>query len=255
MNRTAKVFLSCFIGAYIGGVIARSINPHLWWLGAIVGFGVGYLAYEFEKVIAAAPVAWERTINRNWNWHPDRGWWRAYFKRVISIGNMMANITVAIFGIALWQVRGDAVFRQGGFSVMAIYFVMGYVTSLAIALDSGNGIPNAVNPVRFYCWSTPKFIIFTILPAIPEIFGALLALAGTILGAIKTFLVALYRLTHSELRLLCGLDAAIGVAVGHYFGNVIAGAIIGGFWGVLNFELVSIRWLKLAPVSQSLFRR
>ena len=61
----------------------------------------------------------------------------------------------------------------------------------------------------------------------------------------KTFFI----LVHSELRLLCGVDAAIGALVGFLIGSVVLGALAGGLLGLLNYELVSKRWLKCVPAN------
>ena len=60
------------------------------------------------------------------------------------------------------------------------------------------------------------------------------------------FVLGVLRLIHSDIRLLCGTDAAIGAVVGFLFGYAIVGAIIGGFLGVLNYELVSKRLLRVS---------
>lgn len=53
---------------------------------------------------------------------------------------------------------------------------------------------------------------------------------------------------HSSERLLCMVDAAIGVAVFHFTGNnIFLGMLAGGILGVINYEIVSVRLLKLTP--------
>ena len=54
-------------------------------------------------------------------------------------------------------------------------------------------------------------------------------------------------LIHSDVRLLCGTDAAIGAGIGYLAHNPLIGALAGGILGLANYELVSIRWLKLVP--------
>ena len=52
---------------------------------------------------------------------------------------------------------------------------------------------------------------------------------------------------HSERRTLCLVDAAIGASIGYFFGSVIIGALAGSILSVINYEMVSVRWLKIAP--------
>jgi hypothetical protein len=62
-----------------------------------------------------------------------------------------------------------------------------------------------------------------------------------------SFLKQLFLLIHSEMRLLCLFDAALGSVIGYFAGNVLIGAIAGGVLGVLNFEILSRRILRLVP--------
>ena len=43
----------------------------------------------------------------------------------------------------------------------------------------------------------------------------------------------------------CAVDAMIGAAVGFFAGSAIIGALVGGLFGVLNYEVVSKRLLHL----------
>ena len=84
---------------------------------------------------------------------------------------------------------------------------------------------------------------------------------GIIIGAASTFrflwfciksvgffLWKFFKIIHSDIRLLCLVDAAIGATVGYFYGNPLLGAAIGGPLGWLNFELVSKRWFKFVPM-------
>lgn len=67
-------------------------------------------------------------------------------------------------------------------------------------------------------------------------------------------------LVHSNERLLCGVDSALGTLVAYvYFAPgaetlsqyalvCVAGGIIGAFLGIVNYEIFSIRLLKVVPV-------
>ena len=61
----------------------------------------------------------------------------------------------------------------------------------------------------------------------------------------KRLIVSVFKEIHSDIRLLCACDAALGAAIGYFTGNVILGAIAGGIFGVLNYEIVTKRLLKI----------
>lgn len=64
------------------------------------------------------------------------------------------------------------------------------------------------------------------------------------------FFKYLFILIHSDIRLLCGVDAAVGATIGYFSGSAIIGAVSGGVLGVINYELISKRVLGLAPRSR-----
>ena len=48
---------------------------------------------------------------------------------------------------------------------------------------------------------------------------------------------------HSQKRLICGTDAMIGAGIGYLAGSAIIGALAGALIGLVNYELVTRRWL------------
>jgi len=62
---------------------------------------------------------------------------------------------------------------------------------------------------------------------------------------------AVFIIIHSEIRLLCGVDAVIGAAAGYFTGSAIIGALAGGLIGVINYEIVSRRVLHLVPTKST----
>ncbi|MFH1668006.1 MAG: hypothetical protein ABH884_03230 [Candidatus Komeilibacteria bacterium] len=79
----------------------------------------------------------------------------------------------------------------------------------------------------------------------------IVTISARICGAIMAIGIFTKRLfigIHSDERLLCMTDAVIGVTIGWYFQTAILGMIVGAVFGVLNYELISKRWLKLVPI-------
>jgi hypothetical protein len=70
-----------------------------------------------------------------------------------------------------------------------------------------------------------------------------------IFSGIFKFLRMFVIFIHSEIRIICLADAAIGAGIGYWYGPPIIGGIIGGVSGVLNYWIVSIKILKLKPKS------
>jgi len=91
-------------------------------------------------------------------------------------------------------------------------------------------------------------LIFLIL-RIPHIIWIIITFIFYILYVgttnVAKFIKNIVILIHSEERLLCGVDAAIGSAIGYFTGNVFIGTLVGGIFGVANYVIVSKRILKL----------
>jgi hypothetical protein len=89
------------------------------------------------------------------------------------------------------------------------------------------------NSIILLCCLLPRTILW-IIRKVPFI--------ATFLGQVakRTFI-----LIHSEIRLLCMTDAMLGALAGYFCGNALIGGVAGAILGVLNYKLVSVRWLKL----------
>lgn len=254
MSQTAKVFFACAIGAFIGAVVALQINHHFWWVGLMVGFASGYLAYQSEQVVGAIPLAWRQTTS----WRPDKVWWRSRYRNsmdvtgtrltVMGVPFLMITALVTLFS------RGQPYSVKAGvlFSLATVFVCV----ALSFFLLGDTELQRAsLSPLRTYFLVLPKFLLWTIPKHTPKVAPTVFRWIGHVVKTTMKFFGKLIYLVHSEIRLLCGMDAAIGAAVGYCLHNAILGALIGGLWGVLNFEVLSIRILKLVPKTQSILRR
>lgn len=236
-----KVFMACALGGGIGAFVALQMWQPFWWVGMLVGGLVGYLTYEFNEVRRAIPIAWRKVAN----WHPNKEWWGIFLQLfpVLVIG-LPGTILLSLF------VFGCAVRYMRGFDFPADYMLLllnlgaTVMLSAEVASDGANqivdGRKDLATTLRNYQKYTIFGVYFVILPQ-----GVLLAMRW-----IAQFSRYLFFIIHSEMRLLCGLDATIGAAIGYWLGNAIIGALAGGIFGLANFEIVSRRWLKLVPMTK-----
>ena len=65
--------------------------------------------------------------------------------------------------------------------------------------------------------------------------------------AIGRFVKYFFILIHSDELTLCAVDAAIGASLVYFWfaGSPLTGAVTGGLFGILNYEVVSKRLLKI----------
>lgn len=266
MSETIKVFVACAIGAFIGTVVSLEVNRFFWWIGLIIGGFAGYISYEFKKVLTAVLTAWRKARG----WQPNKEWWRSYVRETNNFAHFFTiGMTGGIFATTMFEPK---MVQDGGwfaFSIIATSFPAGFLFGLVAVFGESDRLSTRFNFFRFYFWLLPKWTLkggwwllkggWWLLKGSPSILAAVFW--AVIIGAIVAtkftarFGKLLFREIHSDLRMLCGLDAAIGTVIGYFAGSAIIGALAGGLWGALNFEILSIRVLKLVSAEHSLLRR
>ncbi|MFH0906821.1 MAG: hypothetical protein V1829_01040, partial [bacterium] len=98
MKNTAKAFIACIFGAFIGGVIALQLHLYLWWIGMFVGGAIAYLAYDFKQVISAIKTAWKEVIEY---WPSKEGIIKKLCKITVFVSEFSSLAWVSIIAIAL----------------------------------------------------------------------------------------------------------------------------------------------------------
>ena len=257
-NRSFKVGLASALGALIGSLIALQLNPYLWWIGLIVGGGVGYLSYEFKTVIQAITIAWQIVIH----WQPNWAWWKQAGKVFIYTNVFFLTITTPIS--ILFSVMAlidnkleflSAILFAGGWSIGPALFLGVY---LALVLDyleekeTYQGIRLLAikfNPIKVYFYYAPKYSFIWLWFAIKHIPWFMLKISQ---GFAKfcLFVWTVFKFIHSEERVMCAFYATVGTGIGYICRNALIGMLVGGIFGVLNYEIWSKRILKLLPVKE-----
>ncbi len=235
--KTLKIGLACMIGALIGGTVA--LGAGLLWLGVIVGGLIGYLSYEFKEVIQAVKSTYAEISG----WRPDTEYWKETGLRVTAL--LMFFLSTMLI-LAFMLIQGDYIITSGEKSTLSqVYAFTVIIILLETFVMCFLGICDnlfgeteedwvtyikVLNPISFYLFYFPRAIITNLPKAI--IFTA-------------KFTKIICTLIYSDERLLCGVCAAIGTAIGYFSVNVIIGMCVGGIFGAINYEVISKRILKL----------
>ena len=101
-------------------------------------------------------------------------------------------------------------------------------------------------PITLF-WHLPRGIIFVArrFPEFAKWFVAGCWLVAREWGSFcGKFFWKLFLLIHSEMRILCGVDAMIGAVIGYFVGSAAMGALYGGIVGVFNFLVITELCLK-----------
>jgi hypothetical protein len=271
MKQTAiKIFLACAIGGFIGTLVAMQLGI-FWWAGVLVGGFTGYLSYEFKRVLTVAKMITGEAIDEIiclFTTREGKKRIKSTIPYLFVIGTMLFNCaavsflfnhpdfvpshdgmsksTADFFGMAFFlfilaimpafiysqeaEEAGRALTKsEKKIACVIMMFVPGGLSTCTVALV-------LVAALNYLFWAVPRWIV-TVLRGLPRS-------VAIVAKAIKK----LFILIHSEIRLLCGVDAMLGALIGYFYWSPILGALAGGLLGVANYYLISVKLLKLLPV-------
>jgi len=209
------------------------------------------------------------------DWRPDKLYWKATTALILGEVAIISSAILAIhvlFTIALY-LEGSAasmiVMPVAFLSILvaiALLFISGlFVISKLIDLRDGSeffkremlevgweaftscnpvvlpflllfGLAHAMETSARYLWSNG-----------PRLARDTMTAVTFLIQETGRFAMRIFVYIHTELRTLCFVDAAIGATAGFFLGSAIACAVIGAILGVVNYEIVSVKWLKLVP--------
>ncbi len=239
MNRTLKIFLSCASGAGIGAFVALQLNQYLWWIGMLVGGLVGYFSYEFKAVLQAIPKAYKRAKGLM----PDKEF-------ILSVVYLILFFVSWIFPLLALATFWPRIYARAHFFpiltlawLTSMTFSLAYVSFTIVSLSKSKKYDKMSERGKalFYFGNPVSFAFYLLLK---EIFQCIIRIPN-FLCFMGRFIKQAFLLIHSDIRLLCGIDAAIGAGVGYFAGNAIVGAVAGGIFGVINYKIISQKILKL----------
>lgn len=261
MSRSLQIFLVCAAGACIGTLVSLQTWGS-WALGCLVGATLGYVCIDLRGVTRALQYAWANT--RFWESIKKCCNGIAYGVALLATGfaivvTFFYTLALCIFlgggeGPFAWPhtfafnfgdpVQYGLVFFVLGLSSAAAAIVAGYVThrQRAFSKESWALIGTLFfkyNPYGFFCYTAPKYTIVGTI--------AFCSVSRELASSSWHFIILFVRYIHSDIRVLCAIDAAIGAGIGYAAGNVLLGTFAGGILGFLNYEIISKRVLKLVP--------
>ncbi len=254
MERTLKIFISCALGAGVGTMVALEVYHYFWWIGLLAGGVVGYLSYEFKEVLAVIRIAWHAVIG----FRPDRQKVvKGFLGTIVSLSvgtSFLSLIWIALVPIEkLLSAEASLAFS---FTVVPIWLTVALSATLFMKIE-GQGIECGsskalkkmilfVNPIMMFTY-WPVWFLWKIVQGLVKYGPLVPPVLWKGLSNIVLFVKTVFILIHSEIRLLCGIDAAIGATIGYFAGSVLIGAVVGGIIGVLNYKVISVRVLHLVP--------
>jgi hypothetical protein len=272
---TLQVALACALGALACGVVAIVTGYHIAF-GIVAGLIVGYLVYDVRSVLKAIPVAFGEFVQ----WANEKRLGLIKFKAALT-PSAVVSLAVAAFGLGPFVVTKAVAGSAGACALVAIFTVVAAViltsflyvlTTLFVAfgievvekkriVGSFNHEVVGMTYARYWTLAAKGFgLVLTFLLWDMEILLIKELCKGIV--ALATGLRTLFILIHRYERVLCSIDGTLGGVVAYVWlispqrtvlQNAVAilfGIVLGVGWGVVNYEIVSKRVLKLVSVQQ-----
>ena len=259
MKQTVMVALACFAGALIGALIALELAAHFSWgtyawpLGALLGGGIAYLTYDITALWSGITRAFDEVVG----WQPDPRWWKAYAKGIMYFSGAMSGAIFWIFACMIFLLELPNTAGILDFNWLIGAFYVSVVAFLFFSAVAALGSLTKQELGKMECRVQEFKQLFRYTNHITAPFWAahycfkgirwLFVHAPSAAALIGRFVKTAFRYVHSDIRMLCFVDAALGASAGVYFGSALIGGIIGLILGVINYEVISVRVLKLVP--------
>ncbi|MBI2121425.1 MAG: hypothetical protein HYU05_01880 [Candidatus Wildermuthbacteria bacterium] len=270
-----SIALACAFGALIGTLTVLEISmrfeygSYLWSIGALVGGIAAYVVIDFRHFCAGVAHPYRRTVA----WRPYSLWWKALAAMSGGIAVAYCSI-VGVSGAVLAYVSDAPMSVAIGTLYMILgVSVLGALLGWLMTSESSNGANDAAdrerrlrntiemgwnyilygNPIgvalAVFCglkWPRGAYSAPAIAHAVPVTINAMRHAGHTV----AQLVVGVFVYIHSQRRTICFVDATIGATIGYFFGSAIIGAVAGALLGVINYEIVSVWWLRLVPASR-----
>lgn len=251
-KETKSIGFVCALGAFIGALLALELRArfqygmYLWPIGALIGGGVAYIAVDFREFCSGVARAYRATIAWRLNW----SYWKAHGAVFLGVNTVLTTVCVILFVAfpkqTVWDICIIFAACQGICLMCPLVIIAHCNDDYLRARSIGFGMLRLGNPFSVACLGllSTLYIVLTLR----RVFFRILKWIPTALVFTKEFVTKVFVSVHSDRRVICFADSVIGATVGFFCGSAFTGALIGAVLGMANYELVSVRWLKLVPV-------
>ncbi len=241
-KRLQQIFFASAFGSFIGTCIAFQMYHTFWWIGMLVGGGVGYLTFDSGQVVRAVK-------NLSFSQEELGKFGRDAFVVFSMIGHMLIPFGVMVGTVFFLRsggysedfITGVVFFVEFPFWIGALLISIKFLTTENVVL-----LRDWKGPLM---WYNPLTALFLGLPILLFFFARavplLIRYLPSILRAIESFVTQVFIAIHSRARLVCMMDASLGTVIGYMSGSAFVGALAGGLIGVAHYYLISVKLLRL----------
>ncbi len=260
-----SVALHCGLGALIGFLAAHQVaasfeyGSYFQYFATLAGGVFVYFSVDFRQTSAGITKAWNTAIN----WRPYLPYWKT--AGVSWVATFMVLVTVigwTAFLIWLFQTEDVSVKAKKeshpvlGSLILCIVVLLPFFYHLKKGGVGNRKYKESLKKSRTTAYQaliflnplTAPFSTLYILAPFVYLLGTELYSRAVRTGkAIGSFFYYVFVYIHSKRRTICFVDASLGGAIGLWYDQAIIAIVAGAILGVINYEIVSVRWLKLKP--------
>ncbi len=268
-QKARRIFIATALGTMTGLYASIALFPYFaWWIGALTGGVTAGFIYSLPDIIRYSPAAFaiakkdlEMTAGFPFNvYQYIRG-----MTIVEKLYVLLYAIGIAIF--ASWAFLlfsfpphiGMTIIMLGIFPIFYCAAIIMTTTSVFYEKESEEKKVKRLKKAIFLI--TPPGFLFSLFWLIKR-FAPLLAVKifmifAELLRFLITFIKTLFLFVQSRDLVLCAIDAGLGVLISYTLfvtasnlqigPTLVFGGLIGGLLGVLHYEIISVRMLRVAP--------
>lgn len=278
-EETKSIGFACALGAFIGALLVFECRArfqygmYLWPIGALFGGSIAYVAMDFREFCSGVARAYRAMIA----WEPHVPFWKAYgamflcrlsivFSVLLLVCSLILVASIGIQGLPK-DFFGD-VFMLFICSCIEVAFLITTLTPFSLMrplkrqkewigrheyrYELESEYEDRLLKIRTQrlCVAfvaTPIGIIFIFGTLVFETFVWMIENIDGYRSA-KQCVVQIFINVHSDRRAICLVDSVIGAIAGFFYGSALFGAMVGAVLGMVNYELIAVRWLKIVPV-------
>jgi hypothetical protein len=269
-KETGSIAFIVGFSSLIGTALTLSFWMHFKWnigwgcflipFGALISGLSAYLGYDFKKTQNGITKCWIVINNKVIKWRPNWSWWEE--TAIIVIYGIFYSLTGILISLAVSHFPKQAQWitrlsenKLADLVTFIEIITIGYGIILTLIALRKRTKSNFASHKYIVTFGNPIILPFTIL------FGILYVILLAICNVKQEieFFKRLFIYTYCEKRRICLISTATGVILGcmvgyRYFDifyGAIAGLIIGPILGVIQYHLITIRWLNLRTASSS----
>lgn len=273
-SNATRILVVCTLGTLLGLGIAFQLPSLIWWLAAPIGAVIAGALYASPEIVRFAPLAAEKAlVGLNYppkipeavaahfrsirNSSQAEKWFAASWA-MLAVKYILVIILLLVIPVEELKGSPDMVYTSLlVIGILSYYLPLGIIIKYRVSQARKESSEEHLRNARrtFFLTNPVGFLIYLV--------RVILSITPTVLRAIyqssiflARFLVQLFTLVHSKILTIVLVDTTFSILFTYILlvrifdlqpgPTLLLGGILGGLIGVVNYEIVSKRILRIA---------